>query len=77
VKRKPKPSPLDEQHALLHAMSSQKKEAFALLVRSKTRKDLKALKMQAVREDEDDLVKFYEAAEQLRVFVEAGIPFSL
>jgi hypothetical protein len=77
TKRAPKKSPLDEQHAFLHAMPQLKKEGFVLLVRTKTRKDLRALKMKAVRDDEPDLEKFYEAAETLRTYIEAGIPLTL
>ena len=78
MKDRPKrKSALDELHGMLHEMPPLKKEAFVLLVRTKTRKDLKALKMQAFRNDEEGMVSFYEAAETLRTFVEAGVPITL
>jgi hypothetical protein len=70
-------SPLDEMHAYLYAMPSNKKEAFVFLVRTKNRKDLKDMRLNASKNDEDELVKLLDAAMTLRTFVESGIPLQL
>lgn len=68
-----KKHPHDEMKGFLHAMPPNKKEAFMMLVRTKTNKDLRDMKLVASKNGEDDLEKFLDAAATLRVFFEAGI----
>ena len=65
--------PHDDMKGFLHAMPVNKKEAFMMLVRTKTNRDLREMKLSASKNGEDDLEKFLDAAATLRVFFEAGV----
>lgn len=73
-RKESKKHPHDEMKGFLQPLPTVKKEAFIMLVRTKTCRDLRAMKLEASKNDEDDLVMFLEAAAMLRTLVESGIP---
>lgn len=63
----------NRMHTFLTNIPQVKKEAFVLLVRTKTRADLKRMRTQAVKDDSEDVVRLLEAAMTLRTFIETGV----
>lgn len=68
-----KPTPLDAMQTLLFSLPKPKRDRLAALVKTHDRGDLVSMRTQAMKDDDEAEVTFYDAAVTLRAFYESGI----